>query len=62
MFTYFKSASEKFVIEGPGLATGDIRAEIEEQAIIICKALERAFKAGKKAKAEEIKRALDDKT
>lgn len=62
IYTHFQSASGKFVIEGPGLCVGDLILSSQEQTIIICSCLERAFKAGKKAKAKEIKAVFDDES
>ena len=61
-YSYFKSASNKIVITGPGLITGSVVLPVDTSEIMIdtiCNALTVAFSTGKKVKCQEIKQALE---
>lgn len=58
-YTYFESANGKFVVTGPGVIAGNLSEIIESRAVIMCRILNEAYMAGNKAKAMEIKKALE---
>jgi len=59
VYRHFPNAKGNFVITGPGVIAGDVIEPEEKRAQIMCRVLNEAFEAGKKAKAIEIKKALE---
>lgn len=58
VYSYGRYA-DKITVKGPGLIAGDIVIEFEAQALTMCKIINEVYSAGKKAKAEEIKKILE---
>lgn len=60
-YSCFESASGKFVITGPGIYPGElVRTNSQDEAISMCRILNEVYKAGRRNKAAEIKKALND--
>lgn len=60
MFYSYGRYADKLSIKGPGLIAGDIVIDNEAQALTMCKIINEVYSAGKKAKALEIKKVLED--
>lgn len=59
VYSYSPLCAGKFVVNGPGVISGNLIETEESQAVTMCWILQAAYKAGKVAKAQEIKRVLE---
>lgn len=59
IYQYFTAASGKFVITGPGFASGRFIQDTEAQAKNACACLNDAYDMGKRSKAAEFRKVLN---